>query len=488
MHLFGNSVFRNGQYIEDMLRILLIVVSLDLCIAGRFGCPTRLQIRPCLCQEKSRGLDISCENAKVDQLREALASVAQTKQAIWYLKLRNNRLGNLPSHLMLGLDVRHLIVLHCNLSSVDEMAFSGIADKLETLDFAQNAFERVPSHALENLSALVSLNFNYNRLEILHAESFKGLHSLLRLSLYGNRIKFIDNLAFVGVGRNLTRINLGANQLTAVPSRPLRNLSVLQRLQLHENQIVALLPEEFAAMGGESLDVLDLANNRVQQLPPRAFMSLHMLNSLDLERNMISNIHPFAFQGIEDSLEWLKLGENNLDDIPAQSLKNLSRLRQLDLRGNNISKVREDDFLPYGKNLKFIYLQNNWLTSVDPTSLVALDSLEWLYLQSNQLNTAPYETYAPILNTLQVFDIHGNPFHCDCKIAWLRDWVKGKGSNIVNMAQETKCGSPDQYQSMPLSEIPNDQLACISSANMLHIDIICILTLLIATCISVSIS
>lgn len=128
---------------------------------------------------------------------------------------------------------------------------------------------------------------------------YQGLHSLLRLSLYGNRIKFIDNLAFVGVGRNLTRLNLGANKLTAVPSRPLRDLSSLQRLQLHENRIVALLPEEFAAMGGESLDVLDLANNRVQQLPPRAFMSLKILNSLDLERNIIESIHPFAFQGIE---------------------------------------------------------------------------------------------------------------------------------------------------------------------------------------------
>ncbi|KAF8767180.1 nyctalopin-like isoform X2 [Argiope bruennichi] len=446
--------------------LIAILLTLNLCQCGRFGCPTRVQIKPCLCNEKSRGLDISCENAKVDQLREALASVAQTKQAIWYLKLRNNHLGTLPAHLMVGLDVRHLIALHCNLSSVDELAFSSIADKLETLDLAQNSFERVPSHAMENLTALVSLNLNYNRLEILHAEAFKGLQSLLRLSLYGNRIKFIDNLAFVGVGRNLTRINLGANQLTAVPSRPLRNLSQLQRLQLHENHIEALLPEEFAIMGGESLDVLDLANNRVQTLPPRAFMSLQVLNSLDLERNLISTIHIHAFQGIEDSLEWLKLGVNRLEEIPSQSLRNLSRLRQLDLRGNNISKVREDDFTPYGKNLKFIYLQNNWLTTVDPIAFVSLDSLEWLHLQSNQLNTFPYETYTPILNTLQVFDIHDNPIHCDCKIAWLRDWVQNKGASVVKLAQETKCETPEDFQNLPLAEISNDQLICVAKASI----------------------
>ncbi|GFR10893.1 let-4 [Trichonephila clavata] len=464
--------FRKGPANDaaDMIlpTFIVVLLTLNLCQCGRFGCPTRVQIKPCLCNEKSRGLDISCENAKVDQLREALASVAQTKQAIWYLKLRNNHLGTLPSHLLQGLDVRHFIALHCNLSAVDESAFSGIADKLETLDFAQNAFERVPSHAIENLTALVSLNLNYNRLEILHAEAFKGLQSLLRLSLYGNRIKFIDNLAFVGVGRNLTRINLGANQLTAVPSRPLKNLALLQRLQLHENHIEALLPEEFAIMGGESLDVLDLANNRVQTLPPRAFMSLQVLNSLDLERNLITNIHVYAFQGIEDSLEWLKLGVNRLEEIPSQPLKNLSRLRQLDLRGNNISKVKEDDFLPYGKNLKFIYLQNNWLTSIDPIAFVSLDSLEWLHLQSNQLNTFPYETYSPVLNTLQVFDIHDNPIHCDCKIAWLRDWIQNKGASVVKLPQHTRCETPEEYQNMPLAEIPNDQLICVAKASITY--------------------
>ncbi|GFU58363.1 hypothetical protein NPIL_333831, partial [Nephila pilipes] len=43
---------------------------------------------------------------------------------------------------------------------------------------------------------------------------------------------------------------------------------------------------------------------------------------------------------------------------------------------------------------------------IDPTAFVTLDSLEWLHLQSNQLNTFPYETYSPVLNTIQVFDIH----------------------------------------------------------------------------------
>ena len=42
--------------------------------------------------------------------------------------------------------------------------------------------------------------------------------------------------------------------------------------------------------------------------------------------------------------------------------------------------------------------------------LVALDnlmSIEWLYLHSNQLTTISYETFAPILDSVTVLDIHG---------------------------------------------------------------------------------
>ncbi|GBO15490.1 hypothetical protein AVEN_216877-1 [Araneus ventricosus] len=84
-----------------------------------------------------------------------------------------------------------------------------------------------------------------------------------------------------------------------------------------------------------------------------------MLNSLDLENNRIRYIHPKAFEGIESSLEWLKLGDNQLSAIPAEPLRRLEKLRQLDLRQNRIDKILEDDFKDYGRTLKFIYLQKN---------------------------------------------------------------------------------------------------------------------------------
>ena len=86
----------------------------------------------------------------------------------------------------------------------------------------------MPTRALKPLSALISLNLNYNLIESIESAAFKGLVSLLRLSIYGNKIKTIDATAFDGIGGNLTRINLGGNQLNAIPSQSLQSLNALQ--------------------------------------------------------------------------------------------------------------------------------------------------------------------------------------------------------------------------------------------------------------------
>lgn len=90
----------------------------------------------------------------------------------------------------------------------------------------------------------------------------------------------------------------------------------------------------------------------------------------------------------------------------------LKVINQVDATVNITSALFTDIFSLYNIDIWIygyidIFFSFCRLTSVEPTSFVSLDSLEWLYLQSNQLNTALYETYAPVLNTLQVFDIHG---------------------------------------------------------------------------------
>ena len=283
------------HYIQISIVLIFFISSSKL---ESLGCPPLPSARLCFCHEKTRGLDLTCDQATVPDIRKSVDTVAETAQVVWYLKFRHVNLTHFPHDLLGDLRVNYFIAINCSINSIDDDAFIGLVDDLESLDLANNKLERVPSGALENLVNLASLNLNYNKIETLHPEAFRGLISLLRLYLFGNKIKVIDNLAFDGIGGNLTQINLGENQLTSVPSRPLRNMTVLQGLQVNHNRISAIISGEFREMG-ENLDVLELSNNQVEELPEKAFYHLQMLNSLDLENNKIIFIHTLAFEGVE---------------------------------------------------------------------------------------------------------------------------------------------------------------------------------------------
>ncbi|XP_076364409.1 uncharacterized protein LOC143253852 [Tachypleus tridentatus] len=451
------------------LAVMAVVTFTHLPVKGQHGCPNRVLIRPCMCTEKPMGLDVTCKRTNSHELREALGNVQQTRQPVRYLKLINNKLPKLPALLLADLDVRNVLVLDCNTSTIDKLAFTGLGDKLLTLDLSNNLLQHVPSSALGTLGSLTSLSLNYNRIENIHASAFRGLISLLRLYLYGNRIKFIDNLAFLGIGENLTRLNLGSNGLTSIPSQSLQNLTFIRRFHIPHNHITVILPEDLRPVGAH-LDTLDISQNLLQEIPNGAFQFLPTLSSLDLEGNHISYIHHGAFSGLEDTLEWVKLGKNNLDSIPMIAFQNLSLLRQLDLRGNNISSVTKHAFWPYGVRLKYIYLQDNQISEIENNAFFPINnSLRWLYLQGNRLTTLHEATFQHILGNLVILDVHNNPFLCDCHVTWFREWMQNNGSIVVSMPRETCCQGPRDLKGIPMVEVPNDRFDTCFTSSSSHI-------------------
>ncbi|KAG8189486.1 hypothetical protein JTE90_018138 [Oedothorax gibbosus] len=455
---------------RDMLHLLLLFI-LGLCSVHGYEtqCHNLPLSRSCLCAAKSRGLELNCDSASPDEVRPWLTSLSESSPSTGliapplYLRLKNVRFPDfrLPDDLLAaGARLVHLVVVNCSLEGVEEWALEPAAPDLEFLDLGNNLLERVPSEALRSLSHLSSLSLTFNRIETVHGDAFSGLYSLLRLSLFGNRIHTIDQNAFLGVGGNLTHLNLGDNRLTTFPATALAPLLVLQRLQVHENRIVSGLDED--QLSGDHLDALELQSNLLEHLPPRAFSRLKALNSLDLDNNRLQTLHPDAFEGVEGSLEWVKLGGNQLTSVPSEALSRLRRLRQLDLRSNKIEEIQQEDFKGYGGALRFIHLQKNRLRTVSPGALSPLDSLEWLYLQSNLLSTAHIEAFRPVLDTLQTIDMHENPFECDCRIAWLQDLVKDEKSKL-NMPKETQCAGPPELKGRAVPYVTRAEMGCPAS-------------------------
>jgi Leucine rich repeat len=85
----------------------------------------------------------------------------------------------------------------------------------------------------------------------------------------------------------------------------------LKHLDLSHNHLTELLIP-FAFYGLRNLEILSLANNRLEQLNPVDFFGLDKLQSINLSHNRIQHIHIRAFVNAIEVRE-LKLDHNQLD-------------------------------------------------------------------------------------------------------------------------------------------------------------------------------
>ncbi|CAH2241188.1 jg3254 [Pararge aegeria aegeria] len=428
---------------------------------GAQQCPPQNTITPCSCTVKKNGLDILCEFTEQQHIQKAMNTLRSKPMIIFYLKLRHNNLAKLPSYIFLSLDIRHLTVHNSSLAVIEDSSLSSIGNKLTQLDVSQNNLATIPTSSFTHLNHLLILNMNHNKVTAIHNRAFLGLDTLEILTLYENKISVVDGEAFKGLEKKLKRLNLGGNELTAVPQKALALLENLKKLEMQENRITTISEGDFAGL--RNLDSLGLAHNQLREVPANVFSHLTFLNSLELEGNQIQRIDEKAFAGLEENLQYLRLGDNRLHDIPSEALRPLHRLRHLDLRSNNITYISEDAFTGYGDSITFLNMQKNMVHQLPTMGFDNLNSLETLNLQNNKLQHIPEEIMEPILDTLRVVDIMDNPLICDCDLAWYEFWLAGLRERDDEMMQKkrTICTMVSEHREYSVAKMPLDKMNCL---------------------------
>ncbi|KAF7668082.1 hypothetical protein LDENG_00033860 [Lucifuga dentata] len=75
-----------------------------------------------------------------------------------------------------------------------------------------------------------------------------------------------------------------------------------------------------------------------------------------------------------------------------------------------------------------------------------------LHLQDNQLTTVSPGLFDRLVGLRKVF-LSGNPFHCDCNIQYLRNWLlKNRGA----VSKEPICASPSSVAQRRITELSDD--------------------------------
>lgn len=375
-------------------------------------------------------------------------------------------------------------------NSITDLLYTfGFYTQLTVLDISYNRIVDLFDKNFENNIEMTHLNLTNNFLKRLDKDTFVGLKGLVDLDLSSNELFDIHPLTFKDLS-SLERLDLSSNKLVEIKKDTFGPLTSLKLLSLRNNTILDLPTLNFGFL--VHLEFLDMSLNLVQEIPKHGIPYLKELKHLDFNTNVIENIDQLGFHNLP-SLRHLDLSNNNMTSIPTSALSKLSNLSHLYLSGNFIQNVTALSFqsLFHLKHLHLsrlfdlekidsrafvdnINLQKIWMNEnlkireVPPRMFHGNPKLTHIYMRNNALETLE-ASHFPI-DRLQVLEISGNPFVCNCSLLWL--WKLGMESEINNRRskntssilkidyEDVKCTAPMHLKGVLFIQCPESEFGC----------------------------
>ncbi|KAG4070983.1 hypothetical protein HA402_001420 [Bradysia odoriphaga] len=154
----------------------------------------------------------------------------------------------------------------------------------------------------------------------------------------------------------------------------------------------------------QTIKSLKIYQQQTLFLPQNLDEHFSQLNELSVTQSGLYEIDFNVFVGLNLSL--LNLANNKLAEIPVDTFADLNNLQVLDLSFNKIHSLFDDVFASL-KSLQQLYLNHNYLTSIQIEVVRNLESLRGLYLQGNRLKFISATLLTP-LTYLKSVDLSGN--------------------------------------------------------------------------------
>jgi Leucine-rich repeat (LRR) protein len=352
--------------------------------------------------------------------------------------------------------------LFLNLVRFLQGTWLGLSRDLSILSLRENYISSLDERAFATAGGIRELDLGRNRLEQIHPEAFAGLPNLRVLYLDNNKLSYNTPPSFPAF---------------LTPLRPLAELS------LAANDLPWLADGLFSVLS--ELSQLDLSECGVRNISAQAFRGLGQLRGLKLHENWLSTIPTHAWSPLSH-LEILTLGRNNISAIGPKAFSGLTRLKQLDINDASQLTTVDSDALYANRELVQLRLTNCKQLSKLPEGFLARSvNLRRLVLRDNGLTSLSDKMWGGSgPGQFQLIDLGGNPFDCDCKLLWLRDYLLGSFKTAVGsvtvthhmkkrdavaenqllpMPAEAVCATPLPVSNMALSSLSDDELGCRTS-------------------------
>ncbi|XP_022342396.2 uncharacterized protein LOC111136087 [Crassostrea virginica] len=361
--------------------------------------------------------ELYLQNNKLSMLKTLTFSGA-CLPSLKIIRLDNNHIASLEENALFNLTNLNMTYFTNNyITYFHPKSFNGCS-KMTFLHLGQNYLVNIPP--LESLTGLEQLSLQGNKIKnATFPATYANSTSLATIGLSANEIELLSNETFLSL-RNcaVRKLELSRNSISNISSGSFLPLMKLVSLTISQNPLTAeklqvgleglkspvlsslniarlhlggqLPSSTFRLLNGTGLKQLLMSNNMINQLPSRAFATLHRLEQIDLSGCKIQTIANDTFAGL-NLLTNLNLADNNLDKVPV----NLpSKLNILFLNGNQIIGLGENAFLNL-VSLKNLYLGANKITEVHKFAFRGLVRLQKLHLVHNSISSLAAELFAP---------------------------------------------------------------------------------------------
>ncbi|XP_055987063.1 nyctalopin [Sorex fumeus] len=310
------------------------------------------------------------------------------------------------------------------------------------IDLDRNGLRFLGERAFGTLPSLRRLSLRHNNLSFITPGAFRGLPRLAELRLAHNGdLRYLHARTFATLGR-LRRLDLASCRLFSVPERLLAELPALRELTAFDN-LFRRVPG--ALRGLANLTHVHLERGRIEAVASGSLLGMQRLRSLRLQGNRVRAVHGGAFRDCS-ALEHLLLHDNQLAELPPDAFQGLHRLRTLNLGGNALGRVRRAWFAELAE-LELLYLDRNRIAWVEEGAFQNLSGLLALHLNGNRLAVLAGAAFQPGLFLGRLF-LFRNPWRCDCRLQWLRDWLHSSGR-----VADVPCASPGSVAGLDLSQV-----------------------------------
>lgn len=285
-------------------------------------------------------------------------------------------------------------------------------DDVQLLYFSFNNLRETPSHEyMKRMTKIGLLDCTNNQLEIVHP--FGKEISPTTILLDNNRIERLyaaEDGYFCGVSQ-IEEFSCANNALTVLPDLfTARSIYTMGSINFSSNKISAL--ENGDDWRGVNVATLNLADNCLEELPPRIIQSGSFIQTLMLSANGMRRIEEGALIGANsEALTTIDLSFNRLKSLPYNdfSISNIPYLYGIDLSSN---AFEEFPYAPLSVDrLTVISIRQqrddngNRTLREWPTGIGTHKSMAALYIGSNDLRHID-DTISPYI---LLFEIKDNP-------------------------------------------------------------------------------